>query len=105
MLPLQMQLTQYITSGRKDKQEWFGRASTAYAVMKNKLSKINRAIDKLKSRRKALLKEQRESRERKKNELFYKKLKELMPEEELLAFLAECEDKLAEASDLSDTEG
>lgn len=91
---LQTQLTKYITSGNKGNEEWYGRASVAYQAMKRKIRKLNQNINKLKMERKAMMKEHQKDRDRLQNELFYRKLKELLPEEQLVVFLRECEDEI-----------
>ena len=92
LLPLRAQLTKYITSGKKDKQEWYGRASIAYQAMNGKLRKLNRKINALKRERKSAIRAMQSQRERIQNELFYKKLKELLTEDQLAAFIEECEE-------------
>ena len=94
LFPLQTQLTKYITSGNKGNEEWYGRASVAYQAMKRKIRKLNQNINKLKMERKAMMKEHQKDRDRLQNELFYRKLKELLPEEQLVVFLRECEDEI-----------
>lgn len=95
LLPLQAQLTKYITSGAKDRQEWYGRASIAYQSMRGKLRKLNKKINKLKMERKALIRQQRESEDRIQAKLFYRKLKELLSEDEFADFLKECEAEMS----------
>lgn len=95
LFPLQCQLSKYITSGKKDNEEWYGRACIAYQALKGKLRKLNKKISKLKIERKAMLKEQQKNRERIQSELFFKKLKEVLTEEQLADFLQEVEVVLA----------
>ncbi len=78
----------------KECRAWFNRAGVALFIKNNQLRKLH--IDKMRVERE--LKEAKANcqkrRERVQNELFYAKLKELMNEDELKTFLAECQSKL-----------
>lgn len=90
MFPIQIQLTQYITEGKRDKEEWYGKASVAYQVKKRRLRKLHHDISKLHSQRKALIQAQHRTTDRIQNHLFYNKLKELLSEEEMKEFMEYC---------------
>ncbi len=78
----------------KECRAWFNRAGVALSIKNNQLRKLH--IEKMRVERE--LKEakanRQKRRERVQNELFYAKLKELMNEDELKTFLAECQSKL-----------
>lgn len=79
-----------------DEQEWLDRAGVALHINKSKLHKLNVKRDRLNRAIKSEKKQYAKNREQLKISLFYKKLKELMPEEELELFLAECYRKIDE---------
>lgn len=77
-----------------DEQEWLDRAGVALHINKAKLRKLNVKRDRLNRAIKNDKKQYAQNRWQLKNSLFYAKLKELMPEEELKTFLEECDKKV-----------
>ena len=85
----------------KECQAWFDRAGVALSIKNNQLRKLH--IEKMRTEKalKAAKADVQKRRERIQNELFYAKLKELMSDGELRAFLEECQRKLEVATDES----
>lgn len=79
-----------------EEEDWFRRAGIALHINKEKLRKLNIKRDRLNREIKAYKKQHAQNRWQLKNSLFYAKLKELMPEEELITFLEECYKKVDE---------
>lgn len=77
-----------------DEQEWLDRAGVALHINKSKLRKLNIKRDRLNRAIKNDKKQYAQNRWQLKNSLFYAKLKELMSEEELETFIAECDEKV-----------
>lgn len=77
-------------------QEWLDRAGVALCINRNKLRALNVKRDRLNRAFKSHKKQHAQNRWQLKNSLFYAKLKELMTEEELEVFLAECDKKVDE---------
>lgn len=75
---------------------WFDRAGVALSIKKNQLRKLH--IEKMHTERALKIAKSgvQKRRERIQNELFYAKLKELMNENDLKAFLKECQDKMGD---------
>lgn len=75
----------------KECRAWFDRAGVALSIKNNQLRKLH--IEKMRTERalKTAKAGAQKRRERIQNELFYAKLKSLMSDDELKAFLKECE--------------
>lgn len=79
-----------------EEAEWLDRAGVALHINKGKLRNLNVKRDRLNREIKVYKKQHTQNRWQLKNSLFYAKLKELMSEEELKTFLAECDKKVDE---------
>ena len=103
VVSIQKQMTARIARAKIEpitpsEDEWLARARVALNINKSKLRELNIQRDKLNREIKAAKKKYAADRNQYKNSLFLEKLKELMTEEELSAFLTECDNKVDEAT-------
>lgn len=88
-------------SVQQDK-DWFFRADAALKIMKRQRKRLNEAVMNQFCAAKAKRKAAQKEKERIQNELFYAKLKEVLPDAELSAFVQECDRIIDERTEARD---